>query len=82
MGIHERIYHIMEDGMMNQASVARAAGYTPKVFNDMVRKRKLIRPEDITPICKALKVTPNVLFGWDSHNSSEEAAQQGSPRAS
>ncbi len=59
-----RIYRIMEDGHMSQAAVARAAGFTPTLFNSMLKGRKLIRAEHIEPICQALRVTPNDLYGY------------------
>lgn len=62
MNITERIYQIMERKCMKQCLVAKAAGFDPKLFNSMLRGRKLIRLEDITPICHALGVTPNELF--------------------
>ncbi len=65
MDIQERIYSIMDNKMLKQSLVAKAAGYKPKEFNNMLRKRKQIKPEDILPICSALRVTPNELFGWD-----------------
>lgn len=65
MDLGRTIYAIMEKKMMKQAAVARAAGYTPKSFNAILRKRKIIRPEDVVRICKALEVSPNSLFGWE-----------------
>ena len=62
MTIAQRIYQIMEEKCMKQCLVARAAGYDPKAFNEMLRGRRLIRIEDLQPICKALGITPNDLF--------------------
>lgn len=62
MNLRDKIYEIMSSGNMCQAAVARAAGYKPKKFNDMLRGRALITGDDITPLCSALNVTPNELF--------------------
>ncbi len=64
MTLQETIYSIMANKKMKQSLVAQAAGYDPKTFNAMLRKRKVIKPEDILRICKALEVSPNDLFGW------------------
>ena len=64
MNFADNAYQIMHDKKMNQSAVARAAGMTPKEFNALLRGRKLLREEFITPICRALEVTPNELFGY------------------
>lgn len=63
----KRIYQIMEEGHMNQAAVARAAGIPPTLFNSMLRGRKIIRAEYVTDICEALNVSPNQLFEYDEN---------------
>lgn len=67
MDVRERIYSIMKKKKMQQSLVAQAAGLSPKTFNAMLRKRKLIKPEDINPICRALEIRPDELFGWGSN---------------
>lgn len=62
MSIPERILRIIEDKNMCQARVARSANIDPKLFNAMLHGRKIIRPEHINPICRALGVTPNDVF--------------------
>ena len=64
MSFADNAYKIMRDKKMNQSAVARAAGFSPKTFNAMLRGRKIVRQEFITPICRALEVTPNELFGY------------------
>lgn len=66
MKLVDRIYLIMESKNMKQSAVARAAGYSPKMFNAILRERKILRAEDITKICMALDVTPNELFGFQT----------------
>ena len=60
--LQQRIYQIMKDGHMNQSAVARAAGFTPNLFNAMLNGRKIIRAEYIDSICRALNVSPNELY--------------------
>lgn len=62
MSVADRIYQIMEEKCMKQCLVARAAGFNPKTFNEMLRGRRLIKIEDLPTICDALGVSPNDLF--------------------
>ncbi|MBC8558858.1 helix-turn-helix domain-containing protein [Fumia xinanensis] len=64
MNFSDRVYEIMRKKKMNQSAVARAAGFDPKVFNAILRGRKLLREEYVSPICEALDETPNTLFGF------------------
>ena len=64
MSATEMIYKIIDEKCLKQSAVARAAGYDPKKFNALLRGRKMTS-EDVVPICKALGVTPNELFGID-----------------
>lgn len=66
--LQQRIYQIMKDGHMNQSSVARAAGFTPNLFNAMLNGRKIIRAEYIDSICEALRVSPNELYDREESN--------------
>lgn len=65
MNIRDRIYETIAARNMCQAAVARSAGYTPKKFNDMLRKRATITADDVPHICSALGVTPNELFLYE-----------------
>ena len=65
MEITKNIYKIIKNKMLVQSAVAAKAGYDAKTFNNMLRGRKLILPEDVVRISKALEVTPNELFGYD-----------------
>ena len=51
-----------------------AAGYDPKKFNALLRGRKRLTSDDVVPICKALGVTPNELFGIDHPATPEKSA--------
>lgn len=72
MKLVDRIYLIMESKNMKQSAVARAAGYSPKMFNAILRERKILRAEDIAKICLALDVSPNELFGFQTVLSSDK----------
>lgn len=50
--VQQKIYEILDEKHMTQAKVARAAGISPKLFNAMLRGRKLLRPEYICPIAE------------------------------
>lgn len=63
----EKIYEVIKRDNLKQSSVAVAAGYTPKQFNDLLKGRKRFTASDVAPICRALKITPNELFGFDDH---------------
>lgn len=62
MNIAEKMYRVMERKCLKQCLVAKAAGFTAKAFNDMLRGRKVIKSEDLPRICDALGITPNDLF--------------------
>ncbi len=61
--ISERIYEHMRAHHMCQAAVARAAGMTPRVFNDILRGRRILKAEQLLSICNALECTPNDILG-------------------
>ena len=71
MNATDMIYKIIEK-CLKQSAVARAAGYDPKKFNALLRGRKRLTSDDVVPICKALGVTPNELFGVESHPATPE----------
>nr|DAG00821.1 MAG TPA: Cro/C1-type HTH DNA-binding domain protein [Myoviridae sp. ctncN39] len=67
MQVTDTITKIISDRCMKQSAVARAAGYTPKQFNDLLHGRKRFTADDVVPICKALSITPNELFRYAQH---------------
>ena len=74
MSATDMIYKIIDEKCLKQSAVARAAGYDPKKFNALLRGRKRLTSDDVVPICKALGVTPNELFGIDHPTTSEKSA--------
>lgn len=72
MSCAENAYRIMREKKMNQSAVARAAGLNSKTFNSILRGRKLLREEAVIPICQALEVTPNELFGYQGKIGEQE----------
>lgn len=66
MDVTEIIYKAIEEKCLKQSAVARAAGYSPKQFNAMLKGRKRMTSDDVVPIYKALGMTPNQLFGIGS----------------
>lgn len=68
MDVTEMIYKVIDEKCLKQSAVARAAGYEPRTFNAILRGRKRMTSDDVVPICKALGVTPNELFGISDPN--------------
>ncbi len=58
---------IVEKGFLQKA-VAERMGLTSSQFSNMIKGRKLIKHTDIMPICLALGVSPNELFGYEEPN--------------
>lgn len=76
MSATEMIYKIIDEKCLKQSAVARAAGYDPKKFNALLRGRKKMTSEDVVPICKALGITPNELFGIDRRPAEERVREE------
>jgi transcriptional regulator with XRE-family HTH domain len=53
---------IIEERGLKQVYVAQKAGYSKQALNDMLNGRRLIRPQDIVTLAKALEVEPAQLF--------------------
>lgn len=54
---------IIEEKGMKISAVASRAGYSYKVFSNILTGRKQITDTVIVHLCRALEVTPNKLFG-------------------
>ena len=71
MSATDMIYKIIDEKCLKQSG---AAGYDPKKFNALLRGRKRLTSDDVVPICKALGITPNELFGIDHPTTPEKSA--------
>lgn len=61
--ITQNIEMIIADKGMKKKHIAMKAGYSKQQFSNLMNGRKIIKPDDIIKIAKALEVTPNDLFG-------------------
>lgn len=60
------VRRIISERGLKQGAVAFRAGYSYQSFNNLMNDRKTVTDEDVVKIAKALEVTPNELFGFDS----------------
>ena len=67
--ILERVNDVIHVKGYKQCAVAERAGFSPKEFNDLIKGRKTFKAEYVKPICAALDVSPNVLFGFEDISS-------------
>lgn len=58
-----KIRYIIKDKGYKQCVVAEKAGFSPQDFSNILCGRKVFKVEYVKPICIALEVTPNDLFG-------------------
>lgn len=63
--IGKHIKEIILQKDIKQKAVARAANIPEKQFSNMVNGRKKVDARHILPICRALGITPNELFGYN-----------------
>lgn len=54
---------LMVQKEIQQQLLAEKAGFSAKMFSDMMNNRRIIYGDDILHIAEALGVTPNELFG-------------------
>lgn len=59
----ERVNSIIKEKGYKQCAIAERAGFSAREFSDLLHGRKTFKSEYINPICKALGITPNELFG-------------------
>ncbi len=62
---------IFEKGLKKQA-VANRIGLSPQQFSELLHGRRAIKSSDILPICEALDISPNELYGY-SKNATDAA---------
>lgn len=59
----ETLRSIIKEKEVTQAYVAEQAGMTPKQLSDLLNGEMVFDVYYVTPICNALEITPNKLFG-------------------
>lgn len=62
----ERVSQIIKAKGYKQCVIAEKAGFSPKDFSNLLCGRKTFKTEYVNPICNALGVTPNDIFGLNS----------------
>lgn len=61
--IIDTIKKLINDKGLKHKYVAEQMGLTPQEFSNMLCGRKEFKTEHVVPICKALNITANDLFG-------------------
>lgn len=61
--VAENIMRIIREKGLKQTFVAKNAGYTPQMLNDMLTGRRIIKVSDVVRIYPILGVDVNCLFG-------------------
>lgn len=61
---------IIEERGLKKVAIAERAGLSAQQFSAILNNRKLVKDTDIIAIANALCVTPNELFGLDTHQAS------------
>lgn len=59
----EKIGAIIKEKGFKQCAIANKAGFSARELNDLICGRKVFRADYVIPICCALDITPNDLFG-------------------
>jgi len=57
---------IIKEKGFKQCAIASKAGFSPRELNDIICGRKVFRADYVIPICRALDIAPNDLFGITS----------------
>jgi len=66
--MENKIYSLLAEKKISQASAAAALGISAQRFNDILKKRRPMRIEYILPLCEVLMCEPNELFGRKKEN--------------
>lgn len=64
--ITDNIREIIKSNGLKQNFVAQKAGFTPQEFSNILCGRQKFQTEYVIPICNALGITANDLFGIKS----------------
>lgn len=63
--LHCKAIEFAKQGIAQTQLVFTSYKDAPEKFNALLRGRKRLTSDDVVPICKALGITPNELFGID-----------------
>lgn len=66
MGLNENIQSIIKNKGLKHSFVAEKLGMSASAFSYRLNSSSTIKSEDVLKLCKALDVTPNELFGYES----------------
>ena len=58
------ISNAISEKALKKKAVAEKANLTDRQFSDILHKRRKITADEIVPICMALNLSPNELFGY------------------
>lgn len=73
--IGNKLLAIRKRAGMTQSDVAEAAGLSDRTYADIERGTVNMRMETILSICKALNITPDVIFTEDNTSPVEKQAE-------
>lgn len=66
LSIAAKVSVIIKEKGFKQCAIANKAGFSARELNDIICGRKVFRADYVIPICYALGITPNDLFGINS----------------
>lgn len=75
--IINNIKELVKRSEIKQGAIARKAEFTDQSFSDMMYGRKLLRPEYIPRIARALGVSVNEIYGLPDKNQEQEKEKKG-----
>lgn len=61
--VRDLIADAIRQGGYKQATIARKAGMMPRRLSDTLHKRRRLDANELLPLCKALRITPDKLYG-------------------
>lgn len=62
--VSENVERIIREKGLKKGYVAKKAGFTADALSSMLHGRKRIKAEDVSLLARALKCTPNELYGF------------------
>lgn len=71
-----RVKAIIKEKGYKQYIIAKKAGFSPQDFSSILCGRKTFKADFINPICYALSITPNELFGIEAKTTDTETSQE------